>query len=339
MKSAFLLVLILVVCIFRVAAEETSAPGARGVPESNALTHPVATMRPVTYVDRYCSGFISKALLPRTAFISGSIYTPHASKLGGGDVVYVTGPGLREGMQFQIVRELRDPNRSEFFKGQHGLMRQAGQPYGELGRLRIMDTRQKMAIAVIEFGCKAAVPGDILIPWVERPDIPVRGPAVVDRFAPANGKLTGRIVMAQDFDSLLGVGQKVYLTIGGMNGVKPGDVFRVYRSPDAELRDEVEALSYKSGGMVEDAQKNPVRIRTGGLSLDPEFFDIGRGPKVQVKDLPRRIIGQIVVLNVTPTSATAMITVALENIHLGDGVEVEDTAIAENQGRQNKAAP
>ena len=50
------------------------------------------------------------------------------------------------------------------------------------------------------------------------------------------------------------------------------------------------------------------------------------GPKVQVKDLPRRIVGEIVVLNVTPTSATAMITVALEDIHLGDGVEADDPA-------------
>ena len=337
MKSAVLLVLILVVPLSAMSAEETNAPGARGVPEANALTHPVAAMRRVTYVDRYCSGFISKPPVPLTTFISGSIYAPHASKLGGGDVVYVTGPGLRVGMQFQIVRELRDSNRSELFKGQHGLMRQAGQPYSELGRLRIMDTRQKMAVAVIEFGCKAAVPGDLLIPWVERPEIPVREPAVLDRFAPPNGKLTGRIVMAQDFDSLIGVGQKVYLSVGGEKGVKVGDIFRVYRSSDVELRDEVEALSYKSTMIVEDAQKDPARTRTGELSLEPEFFDIGRGPKVQVKDLPRRIVGEMVVLNVTPTSATAMITVALEDIHLGDGVEAEDTK-ATSTTAQDKVA-
>lgn len=324
MKTAVLFFLILTVFVSTIVAEETNVPGAPVVAEANALTHPLATVRPITYVDRYCSGFISKAPVPRTTFISGSIYTPHATKLGGGDVVYVTGPGLHEGMQFQIVRELRDPNRSELFNGQHGLMRQAGEPYGELGRLRIVDTRQKMAVAVIEFGCKAAVPGDLLVPWVERPEIPARGKVVLDRFAPPNGKLSGRIVMAQDFDSLLGVGQKVYLTVGGDKGVKVGDTFRVYRTPEAELRDEVEALSYKSATMVEDAQKNPARIRTGGLSLDPEFFEVGRGPKVQVKDLPRRLVGQAVVLNVTPTTATAMITVALEDIHLGDGVEAEN---------------
>jgi len=323
MKSAVLSILMLVISVSVVAAEETNAPGSIGVSAEKAVTHPLATMRPITYVDRYCSGFISKELLPRTAFLSGSIYTPHATKLGGGDVVYVTGPGLREGMQFRIVRELRDPNRSELFSGQHSLMRQVGQPYADLGRLRIVDMRQKMAIGVIEFGCKAAVPGDLLIPWEERPAISVPGPAQLDRFAPPNGKLSGRIAMAQDFDSLLGVGQKIYLTVGGDKGVKVGDVLRVYRSPSVELRDEVEALSYKSN-MTEDAQKHPARIRTGGLSLDPEFFDLGRGPKIYVRDLPRRIVGEAVVLNVTPTSATAMITVALEDIHLGDGVEGQD---------------
>ena len=324
MKTALLPVLILTFLGCMMVAEEPNT-GSRTVPEANALTHPAAIRRPVTYADRYCSGFLSKTLVPGTTFISGSIYTPHATKLAGGDIVYVTGPGLREGMQFQIVRQLRDPNCSELFKGQHKLMRQVGEPYAELGRVRIVDTRQKMAVGVIEFGCKAAVPGDLLIPWVERPEIQRAKAAALDRFAPPNGKLSGRIVMAQDFDSLLGMGQKVYLTVGGTHGVNAGDIFRVYRSPEAELRDEVEALSYKSAGMVEDSQKNPARMRTGGLSLDPEFLDIGRGPKVQVKDLPRRIVGEIVVLKVTPTSATAMVTVALEDIHLGDGVEREET--------------
>ena len=39
-----------------------------------------------------------------------------------------------------------DPNRYELFAGQHSMLKAMGQPYSELGRVRIVDTRGKMAI-------------------------------------------------------------------------------------------------------------------------------------------------------------------------------------------------
>jgi hypothetical protein len=322
MKSAVLFVLMILSATGSLAQEGTMPDNEATTSNGQTQTHPVAVMRPITYSDRYCSGFVTRDKVPHGTFLSGSPQSPHASKLGSRDLVYITGENLPEGMLFSIVRELRDPNRSELFAGQHALMNKAGQPYAELGRVRVLDARQKMVIGVIEFGCKAAVPGDLLLPFVEKPTIEVLAPAALDRFAPANGHLTGRIVMAQDFDSFLGVGQKVYLSVGAEERVKVGDVFRVFRAPEWELRDEVEALSYKTT-MMEDSQKNPAQFRTGGLSLDPEFFDMGKGPKIKVADLPRRIVGEVVVLNVTGSSATAMITVAFEDIHAGDGVEAE----------------
>jgi hypothetical protein len=331
MKSAVLFLFLLAAISASaqdVQSTPASAPDITAAVQVPTITYPTAAMRPITYADRYCSGFVTREKLPQTVFISGSPNSPHATKLGSRDIVYITGQNLRAGMQFNIVRELRDPNRSELFQGQHGLVRKAGQVYAELGRVRVLDARQKrqkMTIGVIEFGCKVAVPGDLLIPFVERPPVAVPGPAPLDRFAPASGNLTGRILMAQDSDSVLGVGQKIYLSLGSEQRVKAGDVFRVFRAPEWELRDEVDALSYKAT-MVEDSQNHPAHISTGGLSLEPEFLDLGSGPKIKVADLPRRIVGKVVVLNVTPTSATAMIMVAVEDIRVGDGVEAETTA-------------
>ena len=48
---------------------------------------------------------------------------------------------------YEIVRELVDPNRYELFAGQHSMLKAMGQPYSELGRVRIVDTRGKMAVA------------------------------------------------------------------------------------------------------------------------------------------------------------------------------------------------
>jgi hypothetical protein len=40
-------------------------------------------------------------------------------------------------------------------------------------------------------------------------------------------------------------------------------------------------------------------------------------------ELPRRTLAEMIVLNVTPTSATAMITYAFESVSVGDAVELE----------------
>ena len=40
-----------------------------------------------------------------------------------------------------------DPNQYELFAGQHAMLKAMGQPYSELGRVRIVDTRGKMAVA------------------------------------------------------------------------------------------------------------------------------------------------------------------------------------------------
>jgi len=43
-----------------------------------------------------------------------------------------------------------------------------------------------------------------------------------------------------------------------------------------------------------------------------------------VRDLPRRAVGEVVVLNVTPTASSAMIVFALEDVYAGDTVELDE---------------
>jgi hypothetical protein len=42
-----------------------------------------------------------------------------------------------------------------------------------------------------------------------------------------------------------------------------------------------------------------------------------------VRDLPRRAVGEIVVIGVTPTTATGMVIFSMEDVHAGDGVELD----------------
>jgi hypothetical protein len=129
--------------------------------------------------------------------------------------------------------------------------------------------------------------------------------------------------MAKDFDSVLGTGQKVYLNVGTNQGVKIGDYFRATRSYEADLHDPVDSLSFKAA-ISEDTQlKQP--------SIDPNILTRTNGPVIHVRDLPRRAVGEIVVIGTTPTTATGMIVFAMEDVHTGDDVEIDDQTQAKAQ--------
>lgn len=310
---------LLFVLFAAVAALAQSDPGDRATPDKvqeTTASFPTERVQTPTAADLYCAGFVSKQLLPNANFVTGGLQTPNTTKFVNGDLIYLQGGGYQTGQQFTIVRELRDPNQYELFAGQHSLMKAAGQPYAEVARVRIIDTRSKQSIATVEFSCDPIVPGDIAIPFVEKQPISFHTPSHFDRFLPASNKTSGRIVMAKDFDSELGTGMKVYMNVGSSQGVKVGDYFRAVRTYGADLKDPVDSLSFKAS-TTEDTQKDPPMI-------EPTMLDRGRGQKIHVEDLPRRAVGEVVVLSTTPTTATGMIVFALEDVHVGDGVELDE---------------
>ena len=150
---------------------------------------------------------------------------------------------------------------------------------------------------------------------MEKQAITFHAPVHFDRFLPSTaGKLSGRIVLGKDFDTQLGTGNKVYLNVGANQGVKIGDYFRAVRSYESDLNNPVDSLSFKAA-IAEDTQmKSP--------SIDPTMLSPRtKGPVIHVRDLPRRAVGEIVILGVTNTTATGMIVFSLEDVHAGDDVE------------------
>jgi hypothetical protein len=114
----------------------------------------------------------------------------------------------------------------------------------------------------------------------------------------------------------MGTGHKLYMNIGAKQGVKIGDYFRAVRSYDADLKDPVDSLSFRAA-LAEDTQKKMP-------SFDPSLFDYkGNGPVIHVRDLPRRAVGEIVIIGVTDTTATGMIVFSMEDVHAGDDVEFD----------------
>ncbi len=319
-KTGLLLVLLLAVAASAQQAGSMADGGEPATPDKTQFTSagfPIERVQTPTNADLYCAGFITKQAVPNVNFVAGGLQTPNTTKFVNGDMIYLAGSGYQTGQQYTIVRELQDPNRYELFAGQHALLKATGQPYSELARVRVVDTRSKMAIASVEFSCDGIVPGDIAMPFVEKTAISFHPPVHFDRFLPATGKLSGRIVMAKDFDSELGTGMKVYMNVGSSQGVKVGDYFRAVRSYEGDLKDPVDSLSFKASA-TEDTQRNPPVIEPTMLTSRD------KGPKIHVADLPRRAVGELVILSTTATTSTGMIVYALEDVHSGDTVELDE---------------
>lgn len=312
------LLLLLCLTVAAAAQQADSAAADQAAPQNAEVTtgtFPVERIQTPTNADINCGGFVNKELVPNSKFVAGGLESPNTTKFATNDTIFLAGQGYQTGQQYEIVRELVDPNKYELFAGQHSMLKAMGQPYSELGRVRIVDTRGRMAVAHVEFSCETIVPGDIAMPYVEKPTVAFHMPERFDRFLPNNSKASGRIVLAKDFDLLLGTGSKIYMNVGANQGVKVGDYFRAVRSYEADLRDPVDSLSFKAS-TTDDTQKYPP-------SIEGHMFTKTKGPSIQVADMPRRAVGEVVVINTTPTTATGMIVFALEDVHVGDNVELD----------------
>src|SRR5450631_3304058 len=203
MKKTGLFVLLLATATWAQSGPDANSAEAPQGTAPTSASFPTQRVQTPTYADLYCAGFISKQTLPDANYISGGLQTPTTTKFTRGDLVFLSGTGYSAGAEYEIVRALRDVNEYEMFPGQKKLLKETGQPYEEVGRVKIVDTRNRTAIAQIEYACDGVNPGDTAIPFAEKQAVSFHSPVRFDRFLPAASRLSGRIVMGKDFDSEL----------------------------------------------------------------------------------------------------------------------------------------
>ncbi len=256
-----------------------------------------------TLSEIYCAGFISKETIKPSGTMVAGNHSPDQDQYTENGYIFLKGSDLQEGKEYLLLRHAYDPNQYQSFPGQLATLKRLGELYQDLGRAKVLYIRNKTAVAQIESSCSDVRPGDIAVPFQERPR-PEFKQTTFERFAPPNGKTTGRVVMGRDFDTEIGAHRIVYLNVGEAQGVKPGDYFRITRDYSA-AKDSIESLGFNAPS-YDDTQK------------DPSKFDFRK----QAGDLPRRSVGELMVINVNQNSSTALTTYMLEDAHLGDGVEM-----------------
>jgi len=261
--------------------------------------------------DLYCSGFIRKAAVPALNKITAKYNSDNGALAVQSNYIYISQgseDGVKPGDRFQVVRPTKN---IDDVKGETKTDRDLGRHYLDVGQIQVVSTQPDFSLARVTNSCEAMEIGDIMLPFqkVDVPPIPKARP--FSPFMKTSGGLEGYIVMTrgvlENFGSIFqasgkiagsrssdladvekgiaGTGAIVYVDLGRDTGVKPGDVFIVYR---------------------------PVGVDTRLYPSMPK--------ESKVVATTETAIGEIVILKVEERASTALVTYALTGLSAQDSV-------------------
>lgn len=297
--------LLLVLCWVSVGAAQENLPASQPVGKSGASV--LGFRYKTSYKDVYCAGFISREHVATGRTVQGGSRSPEADHFTKKDIVFLAGSGYEVGERYAVIRDIRDPNRYEYFTGQNKQLDRLGHLYAELGHLKIDRIEHGYAIATIEESCQPIVAGDVVVPFRDKGSFaaePRTTPFQV--FGVALPRRHGTIVMSNEFDYIFALHKIVYINLGSRSGLKPGDYLRISRTYDPDKMPEGARITLEAPGH-DDTQRHP---------LSPSLKSM--------KNWPVKGLGEMMVISVTPETATGLVTMALENLQIGDLVAPED---------------
>ncbi|HEX4945968.1 MAG TPA: hypothetical protein VFZ34_04870 [Blastocatellia bacterium] len=319
--SALFLFTTLAVTFSSSSIQAQSPPLPRNFPITESSPEPaqpgVATPRVGTGADIYCAGSIRTTIPTGQGKIIGAEEENRVAHFGQGEVVYLQTGGaqnFRPDALFSIIRPMG--------KFRSPYQRTGGRDLGvyvrELGVLRVMAVQGQTATARIVASCSDIQLGDLLVPFVERsaPATDVSEP--LPRYQPTSGQKPGRIVMQREQREHIGARDVVYVDLGTENGVRVGDKFTIFRNKpdDANIFNfsDDDIVLRQSGGYESDKFK-------GGKFSNDHPYEARQKVKNARPTIPKKIVGELVVIAVEGKSATAIVTRTTQEVHTGDRIE------------------
>lgn len=277
-----------------------------------------------------CGGFIQYAPAPNARQIVGGEEEQEQRVYSQGDVVYInTGAkdGVREGDEFIVIRP-----RGQYESKRSSKSGWLGVYTEEVGVVRVTNVKEEVSVALVKSSCDTLLLGDLLRPAPQRVAPLARMGSKFNRFADPSGKQNGRIVLARDGREVLSKDQVVFIDLGSEDSVKPGDYLTIYRPlghgnithfNDTEISRAAssgfESEEWKGGRFSNKVQRVKDANTTGVY-----------GPTVSTPGIwnsrpamPRKIVGEAVILSVQQRTATAVITIVAQEVLTGDFVEVQ----------------
>ncbi len=249
-----------------------------------------------------CLGFIDRSLLPMDVYVAGTEFDGFSSLAEQAEIIYLNGPGLgtlRAGGTYLVVRP-------EGYVKHPETKAPVGIYYRELGTVRIETTGSQYATALVVTSCRSIMKGDLVISLEQRASVPTKVEPT-DRLTPApDGALASVVVLGLDDRRELAAGHVCFIGVGARDGVRPGDRFAIYRpQPPFNARDLAVAGSEKG--------RTYKKVLSGLYKLDVTNT-------LRKRTLPDRMMGDLVILRASETTAVAKVVNSRAEVHIGDKV-------------------
>ncbi len=251
-----------------------------------------------------CSGFVTDQRVSDEIRVISGEQSNSKLTFASGDYVYINrgqNKGVRVGDRFTVVRPHKDPTEVPWFKWQVKLIGAMGTAYQDAGQVKVVNVQPKVSIAQVNFSCRYMQRGDIVLPYQDRAVPPYKDSAAFDHFAAVSGRPVAMVVAGKEDEPIYGKFSTIYVNLGTHQGVKAGDYFRIFRY---------------QGSRAETAPiEKGYQYTMYGFGSAPERYDWN--------DLPREVLGEGMVINVTRNSSTVVITLSSAPVYAGDYVELE----------------
>ena len=274
----------------------------------------------------YCAGFVETNAVDTGSKIVGAENEQEKFIYAQGDNVFINlgaNRGVKVGDRFAVVRPRGQVDTRWSRKRNLGFYVQ------EVGSLEVIRVKAEVSVARINYSCDNFLLGDLLQPTASRISPVFTQRPALDVFGESSGKSSGRIFMARDNQEMITREQIVYIDLGAEDNVKVGDYLTVYRSLgkgnlfDKPINESVSAREdgfqsrrYRGGKFSNQAPRKSGGTAEGRV-VTTEDAKEGRPAGL------RKVVGELVILNVKQRTATAVITRTLQEIHTGDNVEIQ----------------
>lgn len=283
----------------------------------------------------YCAGYIRYQKIPRSPEIVGAEQEQEQRIFVEGDVVYINAgaqEGVKMGQHYQVIRPRGDVK--GVYRQKKGYL---GTYVQEVGQLEVFKVNEHTSAAQVTLSCENFLFGDLLMPVPYREAPLEKAQMGVDQYADPSGKQIGRLMMAKNYREMLSRSDIVYIDLGSEDNVKAGDqltIFRPLGTGNLKGVDNEESARGRSDGFQSDTYRGggfgnqATRAKDSTAWLDTEgryrYKPITtREVKRHRPEMPRKIVGEMVILDVQTRTATAIITRSVAEVHTGDWVEIQ----------------
>jgi len=285
--------------------------------------------RPLPVVERnnlYCAGYVQTSPVNTSMQLVGGLEEQEQYIYSAANFVYINLPSVgavNVGDVLAVVRPRGKVSSKFSKKGNLGFYVQ------EVGAVEIVRVKSDHAIAKIKTSCDNFLLGDLIQPMPQRTSPLFKARPSLDRFADASGKASGRLFMARDNVEVISRDQIVYVDLGAEDNVQIGDYLTVFRGigkgnlmqpADGETVGNssygFESDEFKGGRFSNQAPRRS-GDQAGGASVSQKKAKADRPPGL------RKVVGELVVINVKERTATAVVVRNGQEIHTGDWVEIQ----------------